>query len=88
MDLKIIEEAYGVYWDKVKHAVDSDGWASSKDLPHFMDAYYEVNTGKEIVWKSYPDRWRRSTPPVAKWIPKELLDKVEVRDKTIISILK
>ena len=37
MDIKIIEEAYGVYWDKVKHAVDSDGWASSKDLPHFMD---------------------------------------------------
>lgn len=33
-------------------------------------------------------RWRRSMSPVAKWIPKELLDKVLVRDKIISSILK
>ena len=97
MDIKIIEEAYGVYWDKVKHAVDSDGWASSKDLPHFMDAFYEVNTGKEIVWRSFKGEWRGwinngnsgriNMSPVEKWIPKELLDKVSVRDKTISSIL-
>lgn len=72
---KKIEESYGVYWDKVKHSVDDNGWVYTKDLPNILDAYFESNTGKQIEYqKSFGpsgsnENWLTRG---ARWRPKEL----------------
>lgn len=65
---KRFSEAYGVYWDKVKHVVDENGWAYNNELPHMIDAYYEHNTGNPIEYqKHYEGTWRG-----CRWRPKML----------------
>lgn len=66
-----IKEAYVQYWDTVKNFVDENGWVYSKESPHILDYYFEVNTGKSIEFqKSYEGKWRGT-----RWRPKELCRK-------------
>lgn len=64
-----IEEAYGEqYWPHVKEKVDEEGWTYSKDVPHLLDYYFEVNTQREIEFqKHYEGPWRGY-----RWRPKTL----------------
>ena len=64
------QSAYGEYWETVKDVVDEKGWAYNNELPHMIDGYFEMNTGKSIEYqKHYEGEWRG-----CRWRPKELSD--------------
>ncbi len=65
---ELIESSYKNYWDKVKHAVDENGWAYNNELPHMIDGYFEMNTNEPIQYqKNYEGVWRG-----CRWRPKTL----------------
>lgn len=51
MNKDTIKSAYAQYWDTIKHIVDEDGWVYTKEAPHLLDSYFEVNTGKPIEFQ-------------------------------------
>lgn len=63
--------AYAQYWETVKDVIDEEGWVYTKEVPHLLDAYFELNTGKSIEfqksfgksgenpnWLTRGSRWR------------------------------
>ena len=65
------EKHFLQYWDYVKNVVDNDGWVYSKEVPHLLDYYFEVNTGKDIEFQKYYDGTG------SRWRPKSIKEEIE-----------
>jgi hypothetical protein len=59
---------FKVYWDYIKDVIDDEGWVYTKEVPHLLDAYFEMNTGTPIDFeKSYAGEWKGP-----RWRPKAI----------------
>lgn len=63
----LYKDHYSLFWPRVKHAIDSEGWVCSRQVEDMLDSHFEQYLNRSVEFKD-------TTPagPHYKWRPKSI----------------